>query len=136
MMGGALGGAIGGGSSGGGKKKKQKLKPLEGGVQYLDVAYGTGPQPTNGKKVKVHYTGRLAATGAVFDSSKGAGRKPLNFRLGMGAVIRGWDVGLKTMRVGGTRNLVIPPSMGYGDQGMPGIPPNSTLVFDVTLLSA
>jgi FKBP-type peptidyl-prolyl cis-trans isomerase len=79
----------------------------------------------------VNYTGRLL-TGAQFDST--AGRGPFSFTLGAGEVIKGWDEGLTGMKVGGTRELVIPSYLGYGDTGQGSIPPNATLVFEVELL--
>jgi FKBP-type peptidyl-prolyl cis-trans isomerase len=119
-----------------GKGAKSKLKTLEGGLMYDDLVHGTGPVPTLGRKVKVHYTGTLP-NGDIFDSSRGAGRKPLSFRIGMQEVIRGWDLGLRTMRVGGKRKLFIPSALAYGVEGAPPqIPPNSALLFEVDLLHA
>lgn len=87
-----------------------------------------------GQRVKVQYTGRLKSNGKVFDSS---GKRPFTFKLGRGEVIRGWDIGVAGMRVGGKRRLTIPPEKAYGKAGSPPvIPPNATLVFDVTLMEA
>jgi peptidylprolyl isomerase len=105
------------------------------GLRYEDVVSGTGPMPKNGQTVIVHYHGRLT-DGTVFDSSRERGT-PFDFQLGEGMVIKGWDEGVATMKVGGVRRLVIPPELGYGSARAPGgkIPPNSTLVFDVELLA-
>ncbi len=103
------------------------------GLQYIDEVEGTGAQPQAGQTVSVHYTGTLE-DGTKFDSSRDRNR-PFSFRLGAGRVIRGWDEGIATMRVGGQRKLIIPPDLGYGARGAGGvIPPNATLIFDVELL--
>jgi peptidylprolyl isomerase len=102
------------------------------GLQYVDLVVGAGPSPKEGDTVVVHYTGRFA-NGKVFDSS--VGKAPFEFVLGRGRVIKGWDEGVASMRVGGRRKLTIPPDLAYGAKGYPGaIPPNSTLVFVVRLL--
>lgn len=98
-----------------------------------DVAVGTGVTAEAGDVLTVHYVGTLS-DGRVFDSSRDR-NTPYDFTLGMGSVIRGWDEGLVGMRVGGKRVLVIPPSYGYGAQGVGTIPPNSTLIFEVELLN-
>ena len=102
------------------------------GLKYTDIQVGTGATPQRGQTVTVHYTGTLQ-NGEKFDSSVDRG-VPSNFRIGVGEVIKGWDEGLMTMKVGGKRKFVIPPQLAYGPQGRPGIPPNSTLLFDVELL--
>jgi peptidylprolyl isomerase len=103
------------------------------GLQYTDVKEGKGLSPKEGQVVIVHYTGTLP-NGTKFDSSRDRG-DPFKFTLGAGQVIKGWDEGIATMKVGGQRSLVIPPELGYGPQGAGGvIPPNSTLHFDVELI--
>ncbi len=109
-------------------------------LQKQDTTPGTGTEATAGKMVRVHYTGWLYdgsapdKRGRKFDSSKDR-NEPFEFRLGGGEVIQGWDEGVAGMKVGGTRILTIPPSMGYGARGASNvIPPNATLVFEVELL--
>jgi len=103
------------------------------GLQYWDIVTGTGATAAPGNVVKVHYSGFLT-TGAKFDSSRDRG-EPFTFPLGAGQVIKGWDEGVAGMKVGGQRQLRIPPELGYGAAGAPGaIPPNATLIFDVELL--
>lgn len=105
----------------------------ESGLQHVDVAVGHGDTPKKGQTVEVHYTGCLE-NGKKFDSSYDRG-KPLMFTLGVGQVIKGWDEGLSSMKVGGKRQLIIPPHLGYGTHGAGNvIPPNATLVFDVELV--
>jgi FKBP-type peptidyl-prolyl cis-trans isomerase len=104
-----------------------------GGLQITEVTIGSGSEAHIGDTVRVHYTGSLQ-DGTVFDSSKSAG-KPLEFRIGGGQVIRGFDRGVTGMRVGGTRKVVIPPELGYGKRGSPPIiPPNATLTFELELV--
>ncbi|MDZ8107201.1 MAG: FKBP-type peptidyl-prolyl cis-trans isomerase [Nostoc sp. DedQUE12a] len=103
------------------------------GLKYVELKEGTGATPERGQTVEVHYTGTLE-DGTKFDSSRDRGQ-PFKFKIGVGQVIKGWDEGLSTMKVGGRRNLIIPPDLGYGSRGAGGvIPPNATLLFDVELL--
>jgi FKBP-type peptidyl-prolyl cis-trans isomerase FkpA len=103
------------------------------GLQYWDIKKGSGKLAEKGKKVSVHYTGWLT-DGKEFDSSRDVG-EPIQFELGSGQVIKGWDEGIAGMKVGGKRQLRIPPALGYGPRGFGStIPPNATLVFDVELM--
>jgi peptidylprolyl isomerase len=109
------------------------LVTTESGLQYEDIVEGTGAMPQPGQRVTVHYTGTLE-DGTKFDSSRDRNR-PFSFTVGVGQVIKGWDEGVGSMRVGGQRKLIIPPELGYGARGAGGvIPPNATLLFDVELL--
>jgi FKBP-type peptidyl-prolyl cis-trans isomerase FkpA len=108
------------------------------GLQYVDIKVGNGEVAKAGEQVSVHYTGWLqnpdGSKGKKFDSSKDRGQ-PFQFALGGGQVIKGWDEGVAGMKVGGERELIIPPDLGYGPRGAGGvIPPNATLIFDVELL--
>jgi peptidylprolyl isomerase len=112
---------------------EETLVTTDSGLQYVDITEGTGAMPQAGQRVTVHYTGTLE-DGTKFDSSRDRGR-PFTFQIGVGQVIKGWDEGVSTMRVGGQRQLVIPAELGYGSRGAGGvIPPNATLIFDVELL--
>ncbi|MCW5314744.1 FKBP-type peptidyl-prolyl cis-trans isomerase [Nostoc sp. KVJ3] len=103
------------------------------GLKYVEFKEGTGATPQPGQTVEVHYVGTLE-DGTKFDSSRDRGQ-PFSFKIGIGQVIKGWDEGLSTMKVGGRRQLIIPPELGYGARGAGGvIPPNATLLFDVELL--
>jgi peptidylprolyl isomerase len=114
-----------------------ELTTLPSGLRYSDEVVGTGPAPQSGQSVQVHYTGWLdqnGAKGKKFDSSRDRGQ-PFSFTLGAGQVIKGWDEGVASMKVGGRRTLVIPAALGYGARGAGGvIPPGATLIFDVELL--
>ena len=102
-------------------------------LEIIDLKVGDGKAAETGQSVRVHYTGTLE-DGTKFDSSKDR-NTPVNFNLGRGEVIKGWDQGVEGMKVGGSRKLVIPSHLAYGKRGVPGvIPPNATLVFEVELL--
>ena len=107
------------------------------GLQIIDSKEGTGASPKPGQTCVMHYTGWLyenGQKGKKFDSSVDRG-EPFEFPIGAGRVIKGWDEGVATMKVGGKRTLIIPPALGYGARGAGGvIPPNATLIFDVELL--
>jgi peptidylprolyl isomerase len=117
-------------------KKEKKMTKTESGLQYRDVKEGTGEKPKKGQTCEVHYTGWLwvdDAKGTKFDSSKDRG-EPLSFVLGKDKMIKGWDEGVAGMKVGGKRELIIPPDLGYGSRGYGGvIPPNATLFFELEL---
>jgi len=102
------------------------------GLRYVDLVEGTGASPVAGQTVIVHYVGTLE-NGTKFDSSLDSGQ-PLERRIGVGALIKGWDEGIMTMKVGGKRKLIVPPNLGYGAVARPKIPANSTLLFEVELL--
>jgi FKBP-type peptidyl-prolyl cis-trans isomerase FkpA len=112
-----------------------KVHKLASGLQYEDLTVGSGKMAEPGMNVSVHYTGWLNDEARTkFDSSHDRSQ-PFQFQLGAGQVIKGWDEGVKGMRIGGKRKLTIPPDLGYGARGASGIiPPNATLLFDVELL--
>ncbi len=120
------------------KKMKQvdetkKEETTVSGLKFVDEVVGIGASPKTGQTVTVHYTGWLK-DGKKFDSSIDRG-EPFDFKIGIGQVIKGWDEGVSTMKIGGKRKLIIPPQLGYGERGAGSdIPPGSTLVFDVELL--
>ena len=112
----------------------EKVIQTASGLEYVEITEGTGASPKTGDTVSVHYTGWLKS-GQKFDSSVDRG-DPLEFPIGKGRVIKGWDEGVGTMKVGGKRKLIIPAHLGYGDRGAGGvIPPGATLVFEVELLA-
>src|SRR5919107_1607764 len=114
-----------------------KAVTMPSGLQVIDTQVGTGATPRTGQTCVMHYTGWLyenGAKGKKFDSSVDRG-EPFEFPIGQKRVIAGWDEGVASMKVGGKRTLIIPPSLGYGARGAGGvIPPNATLMFDVELL--
>ena len=112
----------------------QKEIETPSGLKYVGLQEGTGAQPKAGDQVSVHYTGWLT-NGTKFDSSHDR-REPIVFPIGKGHVIKGWDEGVGSMKVGGKRKLIIPAHLGYGASGAGGvIPPNATLVFEVELMA-
>lgn len=114
------------------KGNEGKIQKLQGGLIVQDLKVGGGAEARPGKKVQVYYEGRLKSNNKVFDATKqGAGFK---FTLGKGDVIKGWDIGIAGLKVGGKRRIICPPGLAYGAKGNPPvIPQNSTLVFDVEL---
>jgi peptidylprolyl isomerase len=119
------------------KKDEPSWTKTMTGLQYKDIQVGTGAAPKTGQTCVMHYTGWLWENGQMgkrFQSSVDSGQ-PLKFQLGVGMVIKGWDEGVATMKVGGKRKLLIPPQLGYGARGREGvIPPNATLLFELELL--
>ena len=118
--------------------ERPQIEKPEGDIPFElmtdDITVGDGDEATKGKKVSVHYVGVAFSTGEEFDASWNRGA-PLDFRLGVGMVIAGWDQGIEGMKVGGRRRLTIPPHLGYGDRGAGGaIKPGETLIFVVDLM--
>merc|ERR1712037_778613 len=110
---------------------KTPKRTLKGGVQVEELKEGSGSEVKVGNMVGMHYAGKLSSNNKQFDACSSP-QKPFKFKIGTGQVIRGWDVGVLGMKVGGKRRLTIPASMAYGKEGaQPDIPPNATLVFDV-----
>ena len=122
-----------------GAMSQSAAKPVttSSGLQIIDTKVGTGASPRSGQTAVVHYTGWLYTNGAKgqkFDSSVDRGQ-PFEFPVGQGRVIKGWDEGVASMKIGGKRTLIVPAALGYGARGAGGvIPPNATLMFDVELL--
>ena len=109
-----------------------QMTPLPSGLYVQDLVTGQGAVADSGKTIRVYYTGWLTS-GERFDTNRGS--TPFSFTLGAGAVIKGWDEGVRGMRVGGRRRLVVPPALGYGNRTSGLIPAGSVLVFDVELVS-
>ena len=113
---------------------KENITKMENGLIIEDIIIGEGEEAKDFNKVFVNYTGKLE-DGSTFDSSLKPGRSPFTFTLGSGSVIKGWDLGVKGMKVGGKRKLTIPSELGYGSRGAGGvIPPDATLIFEVELI--
>jgi peptidylprolyl isomerase len=107
-----------------------KVVTTESGLQYVDTTVGTGPSPKVGQTVSIAYTISLGDR----QIEKSRAGQPMQFAVGKDQALKGLDEGVRTMKVGGTRKLIVPPSLGYGAQALRNVPPNSTLVFDVELL--
>ena len=116
-------------------KKASNVVTTASGLKYEDLKVGEGPEAKAGNTVGMRYTGTFL-DGRIFDSNAGANGQPFMLKLGEHRVIKGWEEGIPGMKVGGKRKLTVPPELAYGAQGFPGaIPPNSTLIFEVELLS-
>ena len=114
--------------------EKESITKMENGLIIEEIIIGEGEEAKDFNKVIVNYTGKLE-DGSIFDSSLKPGRSPYTFTLGSGSVIKGWDLGVKGMKVGGKRKLTIPSELGYGSRGAGGvIPPDATLIFEVDLI--
>lgn len=114
---------------------KRSVEIMSNDLKIEDIIVGEGVEANDFNKVIVNYTGSLE-DGSIFDSSLNPGREPFSFTLGVGSVIKGWDIGVKGMKVGGKRKLTIPPELGYGENGAGDvIPPGATLIFEVDLLN-
>ncbi|KAL3647435.1 Peptidyl-prolyl cis-trans isomerase fkbp53 [Castilleja foliolosa] len=116
------------------ESKSMKMRRFSNGLVIEELVMGKphGKRASRGRRVSVRYIGKLKKNGIIFDST--IGQAPFEFRLGVGEVIKGWDVGVEGMRIGGKRRITIPPAMGYGEKETGPIPPNSWLVFDVELI--
>lgn len=114
-------------------KKAESKTRVVNGVTIAEATEGSGPAAKNGQKISVRYIGKLQKNGKQFDANVSG--KPFTFTLGKGEVIKGWDIGMAGMRVGGARTLTIPPNLAYGNSNVPGIPKGSTLVFEVKCLN-
>ena len=122
-------------------RKKTDITDIAGaittasGLQYIDEKVGDGPSPQPGQTISVNYIGATKSDGREFENSYKRGA-PIDFKLGLGEVIPGWEEGLASMKLGGKRKLIIPSQLAYGRQGRPpSIPPNADLVFDVELMA-